>query len=196
MLPGGRPGRVNQKPVQRLTDEPLRVSAAHPPREWLWRPGMWQKARLRLVSSLSGQAQARAPCQAAPPGVRVWCKAWERVKIRHPWSSSQRREVMNPHPETKSKPTPGLGRENLLSVCPALPSQTKLPSPCMHHLLSSPGPVQATRGPEHLIPTSKSFLAPPLPGIPFPHHSGWVRHPLWAPTIPWTSWPALSAAGQ
>lgn len=49
------------------------------------------------------------------------------------WSPSKLGEVTSPHPVLKSKPTLGLAPKGLLSVCPALPSQTELPSPHMHH---------------------------------------------------------------
>lgn len=141
----------------------------------------------------SGQAQARAPCQAAPPGVGVRCEAWEKGSTRPSLESSPPRRPYESTPQDEVQTTTGPGPQrpahpSTFSVCPALPARPNSQVPKCTSSFSTPGPVQAAPGPEHLISTSSDFLAPPPPpglSSPFPSPPGWVRHPLWAHTGPW-----------
>lgn len=140
--------------------------------------------RLAMASSLSGQAQARAPCQAAPPGAWVRCRLGREAEPDIP-GVLPGRERLSPRPGIKSTPPPGLAHENPF-VCPALPSRPTSKSPHAPSPLT-PGPVQAAPTQSSSSPpTSESFPAPPPPGLPFPSlRLG--QAPLWAPTTPGTS---------
>lgn len=126
--PGGRPGRVSQKPVQRLRGL---VRLIHPKNGYAGQEG-GRKLGLRqpaMASSLSGQAPAGDwLCLGCGR-----CAAREEAAPDILWSPSKLGEVTSPHPLLKSKPPLGLAPKGLLSVCPALPSQTELPSPHMYH---------------------------------------------------------------
>lgn len=140
MPPGGRPGSESEACAKARSLTQGSVWLLHPGNgcvvQACGKAGLW----LVMASSLSGQAQARAPCQAAPPGVWVWYKAWEGGRTRHPLESFPMGRGYESTPRDKVQTTTWTGsQEPTFSVCPALPSQTELPSPHMHHLLSPPG---------------------------------------------------------
>lgn len=179
-----------------------RGSVAHP-RARACRPG-------RVAGSRLGQARVKAPCQVAPPVVGCGARPGREAAPDSPGSPFQQAEVKSPWPRVKSKPPLCLAHEgppkfSAFPTCPARTSQTKATSPqtCQPPLtcrLVHPWPRTPHVHPQWLSSPASSSSRSQHPAPALSHLPGWVRHPLWAPTVPWATphrpVPALSTAGD
>lgn len=137
----------------------------------------WQKAESRpvMASSPSGQAQARASCQVAPPGVWGWCKAQEGGSTRHPLESFPTGRGYESTPRDKVQITTWPGSRGPPFCLPSTAQPDQTPKSLHAPAPLTSRPTQAAPGPEHPIPASKSFLAPSLPpGSSLPSRLGQV----------------------
>lgn len=123
----------------------------------------------------SGQAQARAPCQAAPPRVGVQCEAWEKGSTRPSLESSPPRRPYESTLQNEVQTTTGPGPQrpahpSTFSVCPALPARPNSQVP-KHQLLLNSRPRTGSpwpRAPHFYLQRLSSPSSSSRSQLPFP----------------------------
>lgn len=157
MPPGGRPGRVSQKPVQRLRGL---VRLMHPKNGYADHEG---GRKLGLASDGFLPVWAGSGWSLALPG--LWMvRGSGGGSTRHPLESFQTGRGYESTPRAKVQTTTWPGSQGPAFRLPSAAQPDRAPKSPHAPLLSLPAPAKAAPGSEHIIPTSKSFLAP----SPFP----------------------------